>query len=98
MSHIYNYETIMDAIEELNQRGFSLDFNLRKEDIRKNPANYEIIHIYRYEGESDPGDEATVYGIAHHLGAKGIFVQGFSASSVNDESETLKGVKILGRE
>ena len=88
----------MDAIEELNSRGFKLDFNLRKDDIKKNPGNYEIIHIYRYEGESDPGDEATVYGIAHNQGAKGIFIQGYSASAVNEESDTLKGVKIVGRD
>jgi hypothetical protein len=31
--------------------------------ILQNPQKYEIKHIYRYEGNTDPGDEAVVYGI-----------------------------------
>ncbi|HMK07016.1 MAG TPA: hypothetical protein VK476_05760 [Flavobacterium sp.] len=96
--NIYYYETVLAAIEELGTRGFNLDFNLRKEDIRKNPENYQIVHIFRYEGESDPGDEATVYGIVSNLGAKGIFVQGFSAGSMDDDAEILKKVNIKGRD
>ena len=88
----------MSAIEELNTRGFALDFNLRKEDIKNNPDNYQIVHVFRYEGESDPGDEVTVYGITHNQGAKGIFVQGFSAGSMDDDAEILKKVNIIGRD
>ena len=98
MENIYYYDNVMTAIEELNTRGFALDFNLRRNDIMKNPGNYQIVHIFRYEGESDPGDEVTVYGIVHNQGAKGIFVQGFSASSMDDDAEILKKVNIKGRD
>jgi hypothetical protein len=43
----------------LNELGFTYDFNLH-EDIPKNPDKYEIVHIYRYEGDSNPDDEAIV--------------------------------------
>jgi hypothetical protein len=37
--------------------------------------------VHRYEGESDPGDEAVVYAIESKKGIKGILVSGFGASS-----------------
>jgi hypothetical protein len=42
----------------------------------ENPNKYEIKHIYRYEGDTDPGNEAVVYG-TESSGKKGAFVTGF---------------------
>jgi hypothetical protein len=41
--------TVSKALDELNENGFTYDFNLH-ERIVKNPHKYEIKHIYRYEG------------------------------------------------
>jgi hypothetical protein len=98
MENIYYYNTVIDAIEELNAKGFTKDFNLYKEDIRNNPGNYKIIIIYRYEGDSNPDDEATVYGMESISGKKGVFVSGFSANAINEEDEILVHVNIQGRE
>jgi hypothetical protein len=38
--------------------------------ILQNPQKYEIKHIYRYEGNTDPGDEAVVYGIQSKSGKR----------------------------
>jgi hypothetical protein len=43
--------------------------------ILQNPQKYEIKHIYRYEGNTDPGDEAVVYGIQSKSGKKGLSSQ-----------------------
>jgi hypothetical protein len=61
MNQMYHYATVSKALDELNENGFTYDFNLHEQDIAKN-QKYEIKHIYRYEG-TDPGDEAVVYGI-----------------------------------
>jgi hypothetical protein len=63
MSNMYHYATVSKALDDLNEMGFTFDFNLHQEDIVKNPSHYEIQHIYRYEGDTNPDDEATVYGI-----------------------------------
>jgi hypothetical protein len=52
MTQMYHYAK---ALDELNENGFTYDFNLHEEDIAKNPQKYEIKHIYRYEGNTDPG-------------------------------------------
>jgi hypothetical protein len=48
-----------------------------------------ITEVYRFEGDSDPGDEAIVLGIESATGIKGILVNGYGYSSepVSDEIE-----------
>lgn len=77
----YHYATVSKAIEELRQKGYTEDFNLEENCLvcnsgRFNDEEFDITHIYFYEGETDPGDEATVYGIKSSKGHKGILVTG----------------------
>ena len=97
MENIYNYATVVNALKDLNSKGFTIDYNIHGEDIKNNPDNYEIKHIYRYEGDSNPDDEATVYGIESISGEKGVFVSGFSANSNNDVDKVLYNISIKGR-
>ncbi len=82
----YHYETVSEAIRQLRAKGFTTDFNLKENCIVCNAGEFSdeefhISEIYRYEGESDPGDEATVYGIESHSGIKGILVTGDETDS-----------------
>ena len=63
MKKMYHYATVEKALNELKDKGFSIDFNVEEKQILQNPNNFGIIEIYRYEGMSNPDDEATVYGI-----------------------------------
>ncbi|MDQ3550647.1 MAG: hypothetical protein M3413_03900 [Bacteroidota bacterium] len=83
---MYQYETVSTAINELRARGFSEDFNLAENCLICNNRKYdaedfEISEVYRFEGNSDPADEAIVYGIESKDGTKGILVNGYGYSS-----------------
>ncbi len=97
MSNMYHYASVSKALDDLNEMGFTYDFNLHEEDIIKNPHRYEIQHIYRYEGDSNPDDEATVYGIKSTSGKKGVFVAGYSANSEDGAARVLIDLSIKGR-
>jgi hypothetical protein len=97
MTQMYHYATVSKALDELNEKGFTYDFNLHEEDIVKNPTKYEIKHIYRYEGNTDPGDEAIVYGIQSTSGKKGVFVAGFAANSISDAAQALINISIKNK-
>jgi len=45
------------------------------------PSDFEIAEVYRFEGNSDPADEAAVYAIRSHEGQKGLLVTGFGISA-----------------
>ncbi len=80
-----HYETVTVAINQLREKGYTTDFNLMENCIvchadKFYPDDFEIVEVYHYEGNSDPGDEATVYGIESKTGLKGILVTGDPAS------------------
>ena len=61
---MYTYETVSEAVNDLKKRGFTMDFALDENcivchDDQFDPDNFEIMEVYRFEGDSDPGDEAV---------------------------------------
>lgn len=93
MSITYHYTTVSKALEELRQKGFTEDFNLQENCLvcnsgKFNKDEFEVTHVYFYEGETDPGDEATVYGIESKSGIKGVLVTGDEA----DEDEMTNAI------
>ena len=94
---MYHYATVSKALEELAEKGFTTDFNLDEKRIINNPDDFEIVHIYRYEGESDPGDEATVYGIKSNSGEQGVFVAGDLSLGETNATKVLNDLSIKGR-
>lgn len=99
MRDISNPDTLSDAINKFKQQGFNIDFNLEENCIACDGKNkfkseeFEIIDIYRYEGNSDPADEATVYAIESKTGLKGILVTGYGTSSDDISSKMLEKLK-----
>jgi hypothetical protein len=94
---MYHYATVSKALEELKEKGFTTDFNIQEKRIIDNPDDFEIVHIYRYEGESDPGDEATVYGIKASDGERGVFVAGDLSMGEKSATRVLNDLSIRGR-
>lgn len=94
---MYHYATVSKALEELAQKGFTTDFNREEDKIVSHPEDFEIVHIYRYEGESDPGDEATVYGIRSAKGEMGVFVAGDLSMDDKSATKVLNDLSIKGR-
>ena len=95
---MYHYATVSKALEELKEKGFTIDFNIQEKRIIDSPDDFEIVHLYRYEGESDPGDEATVFGIKSSTGEKGVFVAGLSTFADSSAAMVLNELTIKGRE
>lgn len=82
MSANYKYATVLEAIKLLRSAGFTVDFNIEKNTLSANSNQYhmddfEITEVYRYEGDSSPDEEATVYGIQSNDGTKGILVTSY---------------------
>ena len=90
----YHYTTVINALKELNEKGFVIDFNLHENEIINHPNNYKITDIYRYDGGNNPDEEATVYGIESISGEKGVFVAGGSANSNTIAAKVLNNVEI----
>jgi hypothetical protein len=95
MKNKYKYNTVTSAIDALRQDGFTNDFNLFEDHIfcgktELKADDLKIKVLYRYEGNSDPADEATVYGLESKSGLKGILVLGDEINSEVASTEILK--------
>ena len=95
MNPTYNYATVTEALTQLRIKGFVIDFNLEENYIswehgKFTHEHFEIVLVYRYEGDTDPADEATVYGIQSTSGLKGVLVTGYGISSDKISTDILK--------
>ena len=93
------YETVSAAIKTLREHGFVADFNLAEnvlisEPDKFLPDEFDVVEVYRYEGDTDPADEATVYGIVSKTGKKGILVTGYGVSADKVSVEILEKLSI----
>ncbi len=90
-----HYSTVSEAINALRKQGFTVDFNLEENcivhDLKKYAAeDFEIVDVYRYEGNSDPADEAAVYAIESRSGLKGILVTAYGTYTSGMSEAILK--------
>jgi hypothetical protein len=89
------YDTVSQAVNGLKERGYTLDFNLKGNSLECqgqnfNPKDFEITEFHRFEGNSDPGDEAVVYAIESRSGVKGVLVNAFGVYSEALSDEMMK--------
>lgn len=94
-----SYDTLSQAVTGLKERGYTVDFNLDENCLvchgdRFNADDFEIVEVHRFEGDTDPADEAVVYAIASHNGMKGVLVSGYGISAEGMSAEMVKKLGI----
>lgn len=97
-----SYETLSEALNDLNKRGFTHNFNVECDSIecqslalKLHPDDFEITEFYRFEGDSNPGDEEVVYAITSTGGIKGILVDAYGVYSEKLTDALLIKLKIV---
>ena len=91
-----SYDTLTEAITCLKARGFDLDFNLKETQIectttgrKLSPNEFEITEVYRFEGDTDPGDEMVLYAIESKDGLKGTLMNAYGVYSNTISNELI---------
>lgn len=95
-----SYETLSQAVEGLKGRGYTHDFTRKHdhlycetEDKRVNPDEFEIEEFHRFEGMTDPGDNAVVYAI-NGAGMKGTLVDAYSTYAEEMSREMVRKLHV----
>lgn len=100
---MYTYDTVVEAINGLKDRGYTVDFNLAYDQIICSdkvhclePNDFEITETYRFEGDTNPSDEDVVYAIeSKEKKIKGILTSAFGIYADAVSTELMK--KLSGR-
>lgn len=89
------YDTLSETMEALRKEGYVEDFNLgqdalvcRAGALKVFTDEFRIDEFFRFEGQTDPADEAVLYAISsdNHT-IKGLLVSGYGVytEEVTDE-------------
>lgn len=83
-----DYGTLSQAINKLKlEEGYEYDFNLLDEEIEIKSEKetyhineFKVDKVLRFEGASNPDDNAILYAITTENGKKGVLVDGYGIS------------------
>ena len=95
-----NYETMVDALNDLNKRGYTANLSLegntiddKSADIHMGPDDFEIDEFYRFEGPSNPSDMSILYAISSSkYNLKGALVNAYGTYA--DDSSSALAAKL----
>ncbi|RNL95056.1 phosphoribosylpyrophosphate synthetase [Sinomicrobium pectinilyticum] len=95
------YDTLSQAIAELKEEGFTQDYNLRDKGVHNTqksshiPAeDLNVLKIYRFEGKSNPDDNAVLYAIETAKGERGLLLDAYGVYSGNISKEMMDKLRI----
>jgi hypothetical protein len=89
-----NFESALDAIQDLNKRGYTANLSLegdtiddKERGIKMTADDFEINEFYRFEGVSNPSDMSIVYAVeSTKYNVKGVLVNAFGTYANNSSS------------
>lgn len=86
----YSYDTLSEAVNDLQKRGYTHDFLIPDEkeciycqehSLELSSDEFVLDEIYRFEGMSDPGDESILFAISSQIhNVKGLVINSFGAN------------------
>lgn len=93
-----SFGTLSETINGLVKLGYTHDFNIKDEciicnrtNITLSPDDFQIDHVYRFEGDSDPEYQSILYAISSSkFDLKGTLVNGYGTSSDEATSKLIK--------
>ena len=97
-----SYGTLSETVNGLRKDGYTLDLNIRKDclicsrtETSLSPEDFEIDKVYRFEGPSNPDDEAIVYAISSPKhGVKGVLVNAYGIYSAQASDALVEKLKM----
>jgi hypothetical protein len=93
-------DTVTDALALLRAEGYTFDFELIDGQLSTgadcpacSPESAVVERVYRFEGDSDPGDEMIVFGLHDPASdRRGTMAAGFGPAADPERTEHLRGL------
>lgn len=91
-------ETLTDAMNRLRTDGYSIDFSATEDGqiqcgacgVSEEPENLSVIVTERFEGDSNPDDEAILLGVACRCGGRGQYAAAFGPDTPHEDAAVLR--------
>ncbi len=98
--------TLTEVLERLRVKKLDKEFLMTEQGFTPgngkyyNPENLKIIQSYRFEGESDPGDNCVLYVLEAHDGSMGYTIDSYGVYTNHDDKydEFITKVQVENRD
>lgn len=96
----HDMTTLSKCLDSLKSSGYETQFQATEQGLLSlktqrifHPDEVKIAHYYRYEGESDPSDNAIIYAIETANGERGTLVDAFGPYNDSQVTNFLQQVE-----
>lgn len=93
-------KSLSSCVNRMKKEGYEEDFQVTEKGLTTfdhgksyGPHQVRIVNFYRFEGESDPGDNTILYVIETDDGTKGTLVDGYGAYASEEVSKFIVEVE-----
>jgi len=95
-----SYDTLSEAIQDLQRRGYGNDFNLKPHclecvslKLEIHPEDFYVDEMHRFEGMSCTDDNSILYAISSKNGIKGTLVDAYGVYAENISEQMRKKLR-----
>ena len=95
-----NYNTLSEAVNDLQLRGYTYDFNLEPDclkcaslELEIHPEEFKVDELHRFEGMSSTDDNSVLYAISSKDGIKGLLVDAYGVYAENISEQMRKKLR-----
>ncbi len=89
--------SLSQTVDDLMARGWSAEFTAAAGGVLHcggcedtiSPADVKIDSVNRFEGASDPDDEAAVFALTCHCDCKGVYVVAYGPSMSSEDADVV---------
>lgn len=96
--------TLTSCVNKAVKDGYVDNFKVTKQGMYSsskekyyNPEDVNVINFYRFEGQSDPGDNSIMYVIETSDGLKGTLIDAYGAYSDRTVDEFIEAVQQINK-
>jgi hypothetical protein len=97
-------QTLASCLNKIVKEGFTQNFKITEQGLKSletekvyTPEEIHIINFYRFEGLSDPSDNAILYVIEANDGAKGSLTDAYGMYADPDLDKFIKAVEDISK-
>jgi len=95
-------KSLVTCLNRMITEGYTEDFKITDQGLESlhkhgnyKPEQIQVVNFYRFEGESDPDDNAILYIIETNDGTKGTLIDAYGVYNDPKLSQFMKDVEII---
>ncbi len=100
---MHTYDTLIQALTDLRERGYTEDFNLLENSVEYKsrnaafgPDRFNVVEVYRFEGMNNPSDSSVLYVIETGDGQRGTLLDAYGAYAAAISPAMIAKLNIVG--